>query len=225
MVFLVLGNHEFFGTSRSKGLELAASLETEPQCFGKLHVMNKTQVDLEELNIVLLGCTLHSRIPSNDQLMVQMKISDFQHIEGWKPSNHTFEHEIDVTWLQQEIKHIRADHPHRKIVVITHHAPTIKGTSKPSDAGNPWSSAFATELLVGGQFSEVQCWVSGHTHFCSEFKRGGVWLVGNQRGYVLDGVPLQGRLPKTSQRSFIQRTLGWPAFGAKGFAVEKVINI
>lgn len=183
--FLVLGNQEFFGTSRIRGFELATFFENEPGCFGKLRVMNKTRIGLEDLNTVLLGCTLHSGILSNDQMIVQMKVSDFQHVNGRKPKDHDFEHQLDVAWLRKEIEHIRGDYPHRKILVVTHCRPTIKGSSKPSDAGNLRSSTFATELLTECHFAKVQGWIFGHTHFCTEFKRNGVWLVSIQRGYVL----------------------------------------
>lgn len=81
---------------------------------------------------------------------------------------------------------------------MTHHAPTIEGTSDPNFAGGPTASAFATELLaggVGGEHAEVEklgeweggeqvrAWMFGHTHWSCDFERAGVRVVSNQRGY------------------------------------------
>ncbi|OAX79978.1 hypothetical protein ACJ72_05698 [Emergomyces africanus] len=75
----------------------------------------------------------------------------------------------------------------QKIVVISHHAPSTKGTSSPSDEVSPWSSAFGTGLLQSkgrSCFDDVQFWIYGHTHHCTELTCGEVRLVSNQRGYV-----------------------------------------
>lgn len=225
MVFLVIGNHEFFGVSQAKGLELARSLENEPGCQGRLYLLYRNRVNLDHLNIVVLGCTLHSRIPSKDKLMVQMQLSGFHQIENWTVDNHNTEHQDDVNWLQQEVNKIRTDKPQRQILVITHHAPTIKGTSKPSDTGSPLSSAFATDLLHTGHLADVQCWIFEHTHFSTEFKRRRVQLVSNQRGYVLNGIALQGQAIATSRHFLFCHILRKSSKVQRAFDVEKVIKL
>lgn len=224
-VFLVLGNHEFFGLSRARGHELAESLEKEPGCHGRLCVLYRTRLDLDHLNIVVLGCTLHSKIPSKAQLMVQMKVSDFHQIESWTVNDHNTEHQSDVNWLQHEVNRVCTDRPRRRVLVITHYAPTIKGTSKPADVESPLSSAFATELLRVKHLAEVQCWIYGHTHFSTEFKRRGVQLVSNQRGYMLNGVALQGQAIATSQQSVFHRILRRRGRIEEQFDVDKVIEL
>lgn len=62
-VYLVLGNHEFFGVSRQEGLALAEQLQQEGELRGKLVILNRRRVDLDNNNITILGCTLHSYIP------------------------------------------------------------------------------------------------------------------------------------------------------------------
>ncbi|OAG36434.1 hypothetical protein AYO21_09419 [Fonsecaea monophora] len=78
-VFLVLGNHEFYGILRQEGLETARSLEQEPCLGGKLTVLNRTMFRLNR-RIAILGCTLHTSIPSESELWVRMKVADFSHI-------------------------------------------------------------------------------------------------------------------------------------------------
>lgn len=66
-VFIVLGNHEFYGISREDGLRAVRSLEVEPQLLGKLSVLNRGRVDINR-RVTILGCTLHSYIPEESQL-------------------------------------------------------------------------------------------------------------------------------------------------------------
>ncbi|KAK2846426.1 hypothetical protein FQN49_005731 [Arthroderma sp. PD_2] len=191
-VFLVLGNHEFFGVSRDEGLQLADNLQTDPQLTDKLVVMNRKRVDLKDVTI--LGCTLHSHIPPEAEEIVRTRVNDFRRIVGWTVANHSEEHARDVKWLENEISLIRQidsdSGSKRTIMVISHHAPLTRGASKPSDEANPWSSAFATSLIGKKEKScldDVQWWIFGHTHHCSELDCGQVKLVSNQRGYVLPG--------------------------------------
>ncbi len=45
-VYLVLGNHEFYGISRSDGLARAHRLENDEKTLGRLKVFNRTRLDL-----------------------------------------------------------------------------------------------------------------------------------------------------------------------------------
>ncbi|OJD15806.1 hypothetical protein AJ78_03986 [Emergomyces pasteurianus Ep9510] len=186
-VYLVLGNHEFFGVSRQEGLRRADNLQSEPVMNGRLVIMNQKRVDIQD--ITLLGCTLHSRILPEAEEIVGRKINDFRQIVDWTVANHNLEHLNDVKWLRNEITAIRSTEAglKQKIVVISHHAPSTKGTSSPSNEGNPWSSAFGTDLLLSEEnscFNDVQWWIYGHTHHSAQSVSGEVRLISNQRGYV-----------------------------------------
>ena len=97
-VFLVLGNHEFYGISRNEGLRLAASLEQESAVQGKLRVLNRTRADIDD--VVILGCTLQSSISPGSRPIVERKVSDFKRIQQWTVDDHNAEHAEDVAWLQ-----------------------------------------------------------------------------------------------------------------------------
>ena len=195
-VYLVLGNHEFFGVTRREGLRIAAELEQDPRMAGRLLILNRTREDVSR-NITILGCTLQSNIPPDTQEIVRAKVADFKRIEGWTIENHNNEHVADVAWLRQEIAAIRAaekerlEHgPRRTILVVTHHAPSRRGTSDPRNENNPWSTAFATDLLSSSseerisELDDVQWWVFGHTHYCTEKTLRTVRMFSNQRGYI-----------------------------------------
>ncbi|KAF3481125.1 Ser/Thr protein phosphatase superfamily protein [Arthroderma uncinatum] len=197
-VYLVLGNHEFYGVSRHEGLKLAASLEQEPEVRGKLSILNRTRVELPGFpNITLLGCTLQSRIPPESVEAVSGRVKDFHRIKDWSIEDHNAEHREDVEWLRDQITSLRDGdrasnlEGQRSIIVITHHAPCINESSRPEHVQNPWTCSFATELLdqavspANAIFSQVQHWVFGHTHYTTSFIKAGVRLVSNQRGYTV----------------------------------------
>lgn len=108
-------------------------------------------------------------------------------------ADHNNEHKTDLNWLKANIEQIEANAPqsNHQILVITHHAPVRKGSSKPEHERNPWTDAFATELLDESENHEanalqaVSYWIFGHTHFSTEFRRGRVQIISNQRGFAI----------------------------------------
>lgn len=228
-VFLVPGNHEFYGLSRDEGLRRAACLEQEPDLVGKLTVLNRTRVTLEYYGITILGCTLHSLIPPEAEDVVRGRVKDFQRIENWTLASHNKEHSLDVAWLESQIKLIRGDKStsEHRILVVTHHAPSVQESSSPLHIGNPWGSAFATDLL-GNEgkptLSDVQWWIFGHTHFCTEFSKANVRVVSNQRGYVIPKVT-EKQASASFFQSILRKTNSLTNSSKSTFQVNKVIRI
>ncbi|CAG8930113.1 unnamed protein product [Penicillium salamii] len=190
MVFLVLGNHEFYNESFESGLEKAKRLEQEPTLNRRLILLNKRRYDVPNTRLSILGCTLWSCIPPEASEIVESKISDFKKIDGWTISKHNAPHESDLCWLQHEMHNIHEENKNvpktdaRSIAVVTHHAPSLHRTSSPQNSQNPWSAAFGTDLL-SLRWDNVKLWIFGHTHYTTEFKENGIRVVSNQRGYVL----------------------------------------
>lgn len=193
-IFLVLGNHEFYGLSYHAGLESAQKLENEEALNGKLVLMHQRRYDISDTETTILGCTLWSAVPASAKEVVRMRVKDFEKIEAWTVDDHNASHEADNTWLRHQTLQIQRQNESKakgqrttNILVVTHHAPSVQKTSSPKNVGNPWSSAFATELLGDACWSEVKAWVFGHTHFTTQFERNGIKVLSNQRGYVLPG--------------------------------------
>ncbi|PLN81955.1 Metallo-dependent phosphatase-like protein [Aspergillus taichungensis] len=191
LVFIVPGSHEFYNRTFAAGLERARQLEQEPSLNGRLIVLHQKRFDVPGSRVTILGCTLWSKVPCELTDIVRSKIKDFQKIEGWSVDDHNANHDSDLAWLLQEIqlvhegnRKIEKRSKKRSILVVTHHAPLLQGTSSPQHAQNPWSVAFGTDILP--QIPRgVKAWVFGHTHFTTDFKERGVRVVSNQRGYVL----------------------------------------
>lgn len=201
-IFLVLGNHEFYGTSRAEGLLTAQRLAKEPCLNGRVSLLERCRYDVKETDVIILGCTLHSSIDTEKQDLIRYKIQDFQKIHDWKIEDHNAQHRQDVEWLQRQVGKIRAEKngSRKRILVITHHAPTTHGSSAPELGNDALGSAFSTDIIGNPQFpalSVVQWWVFGHTHYTTSIKIGQVKIVSNQRGYVLPRAPYLRPNPTT----------------------------
>ncbi|KAF3394238.1 Uncharacterized protein F1880_005535 [Penicillium rolfsii] len=190
LVFLALGNHEFYNDTFATGLKKARQLEQEPCLNGRLILLHQRAYDIPCSSITILGCTLWSKIPDESKEIVRLKIQDFKNIQDWTIDKHNASHDADRTWLLDKIKSItiknKTQNQKRDILVVTHHAPSLKNTSSPQYANSPWSCAFGTGILPQIEdSSSVKAWVFGHTHYSTEFQERGIRVVANQRGYVL----------------------------------------
>lgn len=188
-IYLVLGNHEFYGLTLGDGLERAAKLEREKALSNKVILLHQRRHDIPQLGVVILGCTLWSYIPKEAEVVVAARINDFKRIVGWNVQDHNAAHQLDLEWLSTQVKIARGQiksYKPRRIIVVTHHAQCIKGTSHPEHTSSDCNSAFATDLLDNGCWGRVKIWVFGHTHYSTAFIRDGIRIIANQRGYVLD---------------------------------------
>ncbi|CAG9977324.1 unnamed protein product, partial [Clonostachys byssicola] len=162
-VFLILGNHEFYGLEHQAGIEEAQRLSKEPALQEKLVLLHKSRWDDPDSSLTILGCTLWSSVPETAMEIVEYKISDFKKIQNWTVHDHNRVHADELGWLRDQVS--QAKQNNRTILVATHHAPCIEGSSRPEHAQNPWTSAFASELLGDKSWEGVKFWVFGHTHY------------------------------------------------------------
>lgn len=87
-VFLVFGNHEFYGDSRAQGLGRARQLQRDPRLRQRLSIPNRTRIELSDKITTILGCTLQSFISTNCEQIVVSKIQDFRRIADWTTAGH-----------------------------------------------------------------------------------------------------------------------------------------
>lgn len=220
-VFLVLGNHEFYGISRQEGLDAAESLRLEPCLGGRLTILCRNQFHLNR-RVTILGCTLHSHIPSESELWVRMKVADFSHINNWTVESHNAEHKRDVEWLRTCVQGVTRANPGSTILIITHHAPALKNTCDPKYLSNPWNSAFCTDVLnsqipywTGAR--SIRYWIFGHTHWSTQFVYRGITLCSNQRGALQLKAQNEAWLRRLLSHRYRQRQ--------REFLVTRLVNL
>ena len=179
---LIPGNHEFYGSFRGEGLRIAASFEVE--LGDKFKWMNRKRVDLEDGRIVVLGCTLHSKIPIDIDKKICTR--DFARIGDWKITDHNDEHDEDREWLKRQIGDIKKLRPESRIVVATHFAPSFERTCDPRHPVDDRSYCYCSNLLEDFQqwdgADQVTHFIFGHTHWNTTFLCGRTLVLSNQKG-------------------------------------------
>ncbi|KAL3488495.1 Metallo-dependent phosphatase-like protein [Aspergillus germanicus] len=171
LVFLILGNHEFYEDTLAAGLQKARRLEQEP-CLKK--------------RLILLHW---GQVPDEARDIIRSKIQDFKKIQDWTVDDHNESHRADISWLLRELESIqcknKTESKKRSVLVVTHHAPSTQATSSPQHANSPWGSAFGTDILTQiPKSSGVKAWIFGHTHYTTDFKDRGIRVIANQRVYA-----------------------------------------
>ncbi|KAL6238962.1 hypothetical protein BDW75DRAFT_227542 [Aspergillus navahoensis] len=194
LVFFVLGNHEPYGSNWSdvksrvrQFSEDVSQRRAQETGLGTFVFLDQTRYDISD-NVTVLGCTLYSRVPEAQAENVSYHLNDFYDISDWTVEAHSEAHEADRKWLNEQISQISASKPHQKIVVFTHHSPTVvPEASDPAHVNSPISSAFSTDLSceVCWEKPQVRLWAFGHTHYNCDYteQRTGKRVMANQRGY------------------------------------------
>ncbi|KAL4799048.1 acyl-CoA dehydrogenase/oxidase [Aspergillus venezuelensis] len=192
LVFFLLGNHEPYDSSWSSVRDRVKKFqddidrrrEQEP-ALGKLVFLDQTRYDISE-DVTVLGCTLYSRVPAAQNEMVSFRVNDFYYISDWTVEAHCKAHEADLNWINEQVLQIVASKPHQKIIIFTHHSPTVDlEASDPAHINSPISSAFSTDLSQEPcwQKPQVRLWSFGHTHYNCDYteQRTGKRVMANQR--------------------------------------------
>lgn len=185
-VLYVLGNHELYTISHEQALEICSDLESDAEMDKRLTILYRKRVEVDD--IVILGCTLYSNLDltrHDDSLML---LSDFTRIKNWSVESHLQAHRADSDWLEEQLlqESLRQGRP-RKVLVITHFAPTFVNSSNPAKRNEKLDSYFATELLSSPTWQGIdliKAWVYGHTHWPCDFELGSVRVLSNARGVV-----------------------------------------
>jgi hypothetical protein len=151
--------------------------------------LNRTGVEIDDIKVI--GCTFWRHVPPACQRVVQSTLNDYRLIftedlfGNQRPLTveDTNElHTIERRFLEYEIEKSRNDR--QSTLVLTHHAPSMVGTSGPQFEGLPTNYGFATDLkdLVG---PPVVAWAYGHTHLNVPSSRGldagETMLISNQK--------------------------------------------
>lgn len=198
IVFHLLGNHEPYGSTWDASIKKLREFQEQNRQersqapdsgIGEYVLLDRDEFHLPAHNLTVLGCTLFSDVPARSTTDVSFGLNDFFRIGDWTVEQHVAAHKRDVAWLNARVAAIARDHPGRRVVVLTHHSPTVDArTVNRRFAGSKISSGFATDLSGeecwrGGN---VVLWAFGHTHYNFERFRDedtGKTVYSNQRGY------------------------------------------
>jgi Icc-related predicted phosphoesterase len=81
-------------------------------------------------------------------------------------------------WLEDQVFSLKG----RKVVVVTHHAPS-RESIPPAFDGDACNPAFASDMSRFIVESEARLWVHSHIHCCCDYAVGKTRVIANPRGY------------------------------------------
>lgn len=188
-IFIINGNHEYYVSDRNNPNHCVSSLQNKQkdwvESYGwtNVHILENDVYELD--GILILGCTMWSRIPCWAENIITDKLNDYSKIiieddgkvRPISVSDTNKWHDKSVRWLYNTIKD-----SDKWCVVLTHYAPLMTGTSDPIYEGRKLNHAFSTDLS-GLINLPVKLWIFGHTHFTTDFVHHDCRIVSNPLGY------------------------------------------
>lgn len=222
-VFYIAGNHEFYNDMKSikflktkkyieksvtedelRRLSLRFSRDTQEtrtqkireicQQFPNIHFLDKETFIIPDTNIIVVGCTLWSKLDMNPHMLPQF--NDFHRICEDKdtllmPKTYNDWNVEHVEFLCSTLIKLHDDSPDLKVLVLTHHCPTYDIiVDKYLEDPDNMNSFFANKDLVNPFGKNVKAWICGHTHGCKEIDVNGTVVATNTFGYeweTIDG--------------------------------------
>ena len=190
-VLFLAGNHEFYNDRTSYSMEEQTDWMRQ-MCSEKdnLHFMEKECLVLD--GVAVLGTTLWSRIPDQTMSTAEKSMNDYHltynHRPGEPPRKVTAKettdlYQLNIAWIRSELAEARRNG--RKAIVLTHHTPSMEGTSHPQYDNSDLSCCFSSDLrsFLQEESPTLAAWACGHTHYNFDFMVGKVRVCSNQLGY------------------------------------------
>jgi len=186
VVFYVLGNHEYYGST----------LEDAPSIIGEFieeHAPNVTVLDNASRligDICFIGSTLwatHGVGQPAAELIIGAHLADFREIRfgdrlPFTPKTANALHLKAVAFLASELA--KQQQAGRMVIVISHHAPSFKSKAGRRYALNLDAAFYSDREALIAANPQIALWGHGHSHASCHYKIANTIIVSNQRGYL-----------------------------------------
>jgi 3',5'-cyclic AMP phosphodiesterase CpdA len=194
-VIFVPGNHEAYGSNWPETIDILQAFQEDSKArkdtsLGDFVLLDRGVLRLPDTNMMILGCSLFSCVPTESHMAVSMGLNDFFQTDKWDVEAHNDMHKRDLSWLNAQVTDL--EDSDTNIIIFSHWSPTLDArATEPRHAGSRIRSAFSTDLSKEKCFrsGRVKLWAFGHTHYNCDFVvdredgAGPLRLVANQRGY------------------------------------------
>lgn len=201
-VIYIMGNHEYYHTSVLRGVDKIKKALSLHADMPNVHVMDNQVLNIDDVSFVCT--TLWTNFDNLDALAMYnagLWMSDYKvirtgtveapYMRKFKPSDAAQLHHAARTFLFDSIKREKAKG--RKVVAVTHHAPSRLSISKEYKTGQ-WAmlnGAYASNLEEDIFESKPDLMIHGHIHSSFDYElvdelageTTGTRIICNPRGY------------------------------------------
>ncbi|KAJ6232356.1 ser/thr protein phosphatase superfamily [Anaeramoeba flamelloides] len=215
LVLVIAGNHEFYRGRRFDENKnrlkktIPSTIQKIQEIVGEFDNVKFLNNDsmilkLKNKNIRVLGTVLWSEIPESAMEDIRNGLNDYSLIYtneddriSVNQSHQLFEK--NLKWIVDQVNE-STQSENEECLVLSHHCPTMKGTSAPKFSGGMTNHAFSSSLenlFIGTSLenqqkmglknkSNIKTWICGHTHWNFDLNIKGTRVVSNQRGYFFE---------------------------------------
>lgn len=176
-VFLICGNHEFYHNFYPDTLE---EVEKFTSKFDNLFFLNNDVINLHGYR--LIATTLWTDCNKRNPLTVDIVkdvVKDYKLIKVLDTRYHNLHPRDTIRLNDTNVKFIKEFLNYEKIIILTHHAPTLMGCH--NDHGDYAYASDLSDLILDNP--RIKYWIHGHTHNSIEYFVGDCKVISNQRGY------------------------------------------
>jgi predicted phosphodiesterase len=209
-ILVVLGNHEFYHETYTNARAFWNNYFNDyvPNTL-QIHNVTLLDVDIFDVpgtNVRFIGTTLWTDIDPAADEDIQKHVADYKVIhlgenkqtskQKLSPDFVRNEHLSQLNWIKEQLEIAKLDQ--KRVVLLTHHAPTVEQTRSTEITDDRYSSAFLGEILRGkiqqNYGDIIDCVCFGHTHHNvdivlkdDENDNRSIRVVSNQLGAFMKG--------------------------------------
>lgn len=183
-VIMIAGNHEFYHGRWYQALD---TLRYECNQFANVYFLEDQVKEID--NVMFVGSTLWTDMNKNDwytKYQVKQGMSDFRIIKNDKNNYHSLHPDDVIVRHAKSLEFIKTTvaNTSKKVVVVTHHAPSDLSIAECYKDQQLMNGAYRTNLEDFVMDSNINLWCHGHTHHSFDYMLGNTRIVCNPRGYV-----------------------------------------
>ncbi len=183
-VIMIAGNHEFY---HGRWYQAIDTLSNECNQFNNVYFLEDQVKEID--GVLFVGATLWTDMNKNDwhtKYQVKHGMSDFRIIKNDKNRYHSLHPDDVIVRHNKSLEFIKNTvvNTSKKIVVVTHHAPSDMSVADCYKGDTLMNGAYRTNLEDFVMNSNINLWCHGHTHFPFDYMLGNTRVVCNPRGYI-----------------------------------------
>lgn len=212
-ILIISGNHEYYSVRNIVSIgETDAMIEKIVSKYKNITYLNKSGLIID--GVKFIGCTLWSDVSSipdiaekvmNDYKYIYVKknkknnkknknqdksqnSSDEKYKRLLKASDVCEMNKECIEWIKHEINKFKETDKYKKIIILTHHAPSFSMLNK-SDVYSPCYATNYNDIMG----KPVSIWISGHSHHSNHIRINNTLCVSNCMGYPGEKVNYDAR--------------------------------